>query len=331
MIVNNEGPEVEEVRVPAAVGGTQKRIRILSLTGGGYRGLFTATVLAHLEEEIHPRRLVDCFDVLAGTSIGGLVASGLSIGVPAKDLAQTIAKHGPQVFPRKVAAGARKAVGTLYDAKPLRKAIDACLGDWADKPIKLVPVGLVVTAINWVKGGPVVFRSGPLGAVGASKESLRDVCLATSAAPTFFPAHEVSGAPMIDGGLVANNPDGVAVLEALRRWPAGLDHIEMLSIGTAGVGTGGMTGAVPTSGMGWMSVIVPFMISAQERLAAEQAAMLLGTRYMRINHNPQQGQAALAEMSVVDSSMTSTLQALAKNAVEEALNHDRVRLQQLLS
>lgn len=307
------------------------RLRILSLTGGGYRGFFTATVLAILEQRIAPRRLADCFDVFAGTSIGGLLACGLATGVSADVLSTTIRAYAPAIFPPKRFSKQRRALGTLYSAEPLREAVDACLGSWAGKPIRSVPKGLIVTAANWVRGGPMLYRSGSLGAILASDETLRDVCMATSAAPTYFPPHVVKGAPMLDGGLAANNPDSVVLLDVLRRSPLALPTLEMLSVGTAGVGSGGMAGDVHESGLGWMLPIVSFMFGTQERLAMEQAALLLGNRYLRINHIPQPGQQALSEMDVVDSSMTGTLEALAAEAVDQVLKNQLSQLNAMLT
>ena len=219
---------VESLRVPSVSGDPiSARLRILSLTGGGYRGLFTAAVVAKLEQRIAPARLCDRFDVFAGTSIGGLLACGLAIGVPAATLLSTLKEHGPKVFAPKTALGIRRLFATPYTAQPLAEAIRACLGVWADKPISDVERGLLVTAINWVEGAPVVFRNQALGAAGASRETLLDVCLATAAAPTFFPPHVIGKAPMIDGGLIANNPDCIALIETLKRWPEAMPRISI--------------------------------------------------------------------------------------------------------
>lgn len=311
---------------------TRAPLRILSLTGGGYRGLFTANVLAELERLIKPVPAMNqSFEVFAGTSIGGLIACALAVGRSATEIAETICRHGPSVFPHKRAAFARRMTfGPIYDSAALRRAIDDCLGTDADTPISEVKVGLAVCAVNWVTGKPEVFRSGALGAVLASHIALRDVCLATSAAPTYFKEHRLNGAPMLDGGLVANNPDALVLFEVLRRWPDRLEAIEMLSIGTAGVDSGGMAGDVPHAGAKWARRSVPLMISAQERLASDQVAQLLRQRYLRINHTPAQGQPSLSELDVVDTSMTATLQALGRGVAGEAFARHKGWLERIL-
>ena len=92
-----------------------------------------------------------------------------------------------------------------------------------------------------------------------------------------------------------------------------------------------MTGAVPSSAIGWSTAIIPLMISAQERLASEQVESLFAGRYLRINHDPPPGQRALSEMNVVDASMTHTLLALADGAVAAVVSRDASRLERLLS
>lgn len=302
----------------ASSGVSPPALRVLSLTGGGYRGLFTAEVLVQLEQQIAPRRLYDCFDVFVGTSVGGLIAAGLSVGIPSERIRDSILELGPTVFPVKRGKALRRACGPLFEATPIRRGVKACLGVWADRQMREVPKGLLICAIGWISGRPEIFRSSIFGDAYASAEKLIDVCLATSAAPTFFPAHTTALGPMLDGGLVVNNPDSLALLECMSRWPHRTNAIEMFSIGTAGTESGGMAGNVPSSGFRWSGVITEFMISAQERLAAQQVRDFLGPRYMRINHKPAIGQLALSEMSVVDNSMTQTLMSLAIAAVADA-------------
>lgn len=308
-------------------------VRILALTGGGYRGLFTAAVLDRLESSMQGRKIADTFDVFAGTSIGGLIACALATGVSAAAIRAAIQESGEKVFPPKLASTVRRIAGTpLYDAKALQQAVRGCLATAADMPIGNIEKGLVVTSISTVTGAPVLYRSSWFGTHAYQGTLLGDACMASSAAPTYFRAHH-SGpdqGPMVDGGLVANSPDLLALLEVLATRPTALPTIEMLSVGTAGVGSGGMAGDVPATGLGWALKAVPFMIAAQERLAITQAGALLPGRYLRINHEPEPGQRALSEMSTVDSSMTGTLTALAEHAVKVTLQRDATLLARIL-
>lgn len=309
------------LRVAAARPSAQTPpLRALSLTGGGYRGLFTAQVLVELGRlSRHTGPLNQAFSLFAGTSIGGLVACALAVGTPPRRVLDAIDGHGARVFPPKVARTARKTiVGSLFDADALKAAILDCLGPWAYRPIADVEVGLLVPAVNWTTGRTHLFMSRPLGARFASDTPLSDVCLATSAAPTYFEPHRIDDVPMLDGGLVANNPDILLLIEIARRWPQRLEAVEMLSIGTAGGEGGGMAADVPGSGLDWAPKIATFMIAAQERLASEQAQRLLGDRYLRINHVPSAGQKAFADMDVVDASMRATLLSVGAATAQQA-------------
>jgi predicted acylesterase/phospholipase RssA len=301
------------------------------LTGGGYRGLFTAKVLVELCRLAKAKGpLNKTFDVFAGTSIGGLLACALAVGVDPQRVLDAIDSHGSRVFPKKSARTARLTIfGSLYDAGALKAAIDSCLGAWAQRPIGDVKAGLLVPAVNWTTGRTELFMSRPMGARFTSKTTLADVCLATSAAPTFFEPHEIEGAPMLDGGLVANNPDGLLLMEVARRWPNALQHLEVLSIGTAGGDAGGMAANVPSSRVGWAPRIATFMIAAQERLASDQAERMLGRRYLRVNHAPSAGQQAFADMDIVDASMRDSLLTVGEATAKDAYRKHKASIDRL--
>jgi predicted acylesterase/phospholipase RssA len=295
--------------------------------GGGYRGLFTAIVLEHLEEELakrHPEReglrLRDCFDLIAGTSIGGLLACGLALGRPARSLRAAFEGKATAVFPKKRFKTLRQIGGSLYGNGPLAHAIDAMLGEDASSQLREVEHPLLVPCASWVDGKARLFRSAGVAGPDAPTTMLRDVCLATSAAPTYFPSYPLEGDVCLDGGLVANAPDVLAVTTALRLWQLPITEVHVLSIGTAGVDGGSMAGTVPRSGAEWIkgARIINFMMAAQERLAVDTCGALLGSRYQRINHSPGPEQKALADLDVVDASMTGSLKVLASASFERA-------------
>lgn len=272
-----------------ALTGVHRPLKILSLTGGGYRGLFSAQVLVELCNRAHrPGRLDASFDVFGGTSIGGLMACALAVGVPPRRVLDTIDAHGPLVFVPKRQRTLRRAVfGALYDTDNLARAIDDCLGRAARTKMKNIATGLVVPAVDWAQGTVQLFLSGAFGKAHASDTTLRDVCLATAAAPTYFKPHLIDGAAMLDGGLAANNPDALILLEVARRWPDRLARAQMLSIGTAGAEPARLAPQADKSGLAWAPELALFMMTVQERMAAAQAQRLLGARrYLRVNHRP---------------------------------------------
>jgi predicted acylesterase/phospholipase RssA len=314
-----------ELRLPKVQGRAADNVRptrILSLTGGGYRGLFTSGVLVELgrlarEEGPLDRR----FDVFGGTSIGGLMACALATGVPPRRVVEAIEAHGPRIFTPRFGDRAKRLVaGPIYDPAGLRLAIDECLGPNAETAIGDVDVAIVVPAVDWESGVARIFTSKPLGAAHARATSLRDVCLATSAAPTYFPAHEIEGSSLLDGGLTANNPDTLILLEVARRWPdLSWSKVEMLSIGTAGADAPRAAGEANKSLIGWSGQIVDYILAVQERTASLQASALLGPeRYLRVNHVPPTGDDVFARLDLADDRSRRTLGAAAKTVAARA-------------
>ena len=318
---------VAPLRTPRPRANTAKTIaalRVLSLTGGGYRGLFSAQVLVALCDLARQQgRLDRKIHVFTGTSIGGLMACALSVGVPPRRVLDAIDAYGPVIFPPKSQRSFRRVMfGTLYDPGNLAKAVDACLGKAnARTSLKDIRTGLIVPAVDWVDGKTRIFMSAFLGKAHASPATLRDVCLATSAAPTFFPPHIVDGAPMLDGGLAANNPDVLALMEIARRWPNRLARVEMLSIGTAGADPERLPRHADMSGARWAPRIANFMMTVQERTAAFQAGSLLKKNYLRLNHVPTSRHPAFDNMDIARADTREKLLeagiATAKNAYRE--------------
>ncbi len=303
--------------------------RLLCLSGGGYRGLFSAIVLEHIEAQLQRlghNRLRDYFDLISGTSIGGLLACGIAAGVSAQRLREALEEDGGTVFPKRSFSKARQMMGSLYSADALKNVISKCLAADAKSTLQQVSAPLLVPAVSWITGEVVLYKSRGLAGNSAPDISLLDVCLATSAAPTYFPPHQLKKAGgqvsdvLVDGGLVANAPDLAALTAAIKRWPLPLDRFEVLSIGTAGSAAGGVAATVPSSGAAWASraMIVTLVLSAQERHAVANCKTLLGDRYFRIDQQPSQGQLELQAMDRVDASTTATLRKLAEHAVEVA-------------
>jgi len=309
--------------------------RLLCLSGGGYRGLFTAIVLEHIEAQLQltgTQRLREHFDLVAGTSIGGLLACGIAAGIAARRLRETLEDDGGTVFPERSWATARQMMGPLYSAATLAAVVRKALGSAATQTLQQIDVPLLVPAVSWISGEVVTFESKGLAGTRAPATTLLDVCLATSAAPTYFPAHALDSDVLVDGGLVANAPDLCALLAAQARWRLPFASYEMLSIGTAGSPAGGVAGRVPQSGARWArgAQIVKLVLAAQERLAVTQCERLLQSGFFRIDQQPAQGQLELQAMDQVDASTTTTLRKLASDALAVARKHPPAWASQLI-
>ena len=314
--------------------------QILCLSGGGYRGLYTALVLEAPEQRAG-RRLADVFDVLAGTSIGALIAAALALRLPAADIRSEIETRGPAIFDRRLRLGTvrlplrrpfRGLLAARYSQKPLREAIDAIFGSSADQPLSRVATPLVVSAVDARTGSPQLLLSAGLAGKRASELPLRDALLATSAAPTYFPPHRFRDRVLVDGGLVANAPDLVAVTETVRNLGCDLQQVRALSVGTAGA----PREAPPTSAapglVGWLvrHGLVQPTLSAQERLAVDQCAVLLGDRYLRLDHAPAVGEPRLG-LEDADAASADALERAAATTIASFSGSNRAAVRRFLA
>lgn len=211
-----------------------KTIKVLSLDGGGIRGAFIASFLAELEAQLDGD-IWEYFDLVAGTSTGGIIALALALGMPAAEIRLFYERQGAEIFGQSQKHFAGPWLAPKYSAEALSKALTIAFGE---KRIGDARTRLVVPAVNLITGRPTAFKTPHLS--NASSRDHRytavDVALATTAAPTYFKAAAVNqeGA-YCDGGLWANNPALVAYVEAQRiAHEQGITQmpISMLSVGT---------------------------------------------------------------------------------------------------
>jgi len=221
-----------------AVTNTKKR-RILSIDGGGILGTFPAAFLAQLERHL-PHPIGSYFDLIAGTSTGGIIAIGLAMGLPAAQLLKFYDERAPEIFGQNnhplVNAllnrlrGLRSLYRPKYDSETLRTVLEAAL---PDKRIGDAKTRLIVPAWNPVAQSVYIYKTAHHARLKNDyKASAVDAALATSAAPTYFRRHIAQhDVGLIDGGVWANNPTAIAVVEAitLLGWPH--ESLHVLSLG----------------------------------------------------------------------------------------------------
>lgn len=188
---------------------SSESFQILALSGGGYRGLYTATILAELERELGGP-IARHFDLIAGTSIGGILALAIANEIPASSLVDMFVKKGSDIFKPRTRFPLFKSSFSSDELKKVISATDLLgerlLGDC------LHPV--IIPAINYSTGKPVLFKT-------PHNENFRldhlhkmvDIGLATSAAPTYFPRHFFQHNQYVDGGLFANAPGLLPLLK----------------------------------------------------------------------------------------------------------------------
>lgn len=254
----------------------KKPFKILAIDGGGIKGLYSATVLARLEEK-SGRKSGDCFDMICGTSTGGIIALGIASGKPAEELASLYSNHGKKIFPtsnyrfiRFFLSKYRTLRQTLfwgkYSAKALKKQL---LETFNDKKLGDLNNLVCIPSFNLTSGMPRIFKyPHKEGKYFMDKEiPLVDAALATSAAPSYLPIHEYNDTMYADGGVWANNPSMCGLLEALKFFVGEgkeFSHVELLSIASISQAGGWSAKSRKNrSFIGWKSKLIQTCMDGQ--------------------------------------------------------------------
>lgn len=220
----------------------KKVFKILSIDGGGIKGLYSSTILEILEERYNCKAY-ECFDMLCGTSTGGLIALALSAGKSAKEISTMYMNHGKAIFPQKWSKSIKQIFwGGKYTNKFLKDHLQSFFGDLTlDESNNL----LCIPSFNYTDSTPCVFKHDHLegGLARDKRKKYVEVALATSAAPTYFPICEIGSEKKqyIDGGVWANNPSLVGLIEALCYFVGKekeYDAIQLLSISSLETSSG---------------------------------------------------------------------------------------------
>ncbi|MFC3203506.1 CBASS cGAMP-activated phospholipase [Alteromonas oceani] len=219
----------------------EQQFNILSLSGGGIRGVFTASVLAQLESYIIEEKgltgtvaeeysIAQHFDMICGTSIGGIIALSLASGLTAREVAQTMLTHRLTIFPKKMSW--LRLFHPLYKAQSLKAVLDTL---FQTKRIGELEKYVLVPAISLTNGQIRAFKTPHHPHLRTDyKLSLVDVALATSAAPTYFPVHQIESERFVDGGLAANSPVLMGLMEAKYYLGLPLSDVYVMQVGTMG-------------------------------------------------------------------------------------------------
>lgn len=243
--------------------------KILAIDGGGIRGLYSAKMLEVFEERFDTS-VAKHFDMVCGTSTGGLIALAVATRHPAKEITSFYKKHGPKIFPalgRWVGLG-KQLLGGKYSDKALREALEQFFGNTCIGDSECL---LCVPSYSVTKARPFIFKfDHPEGNLRRdNKRRCVDVALATSAAQTYFPMVEVDGQQLVDGGACANNPALVGLMEALCYF-VGEDKpfgsVEILSIETVSVPVGAKhKSSLARGALQWRGELVSCFMEGQAR------------------------------------------------------------------
>lgn len=285
--------------------------RILSLDGGGIRGVFVTACLARLERQLN-QPVARYFDLIAGTSSGGFIAALLGFGYSAAEVHGFFKGYGPRIFERRTRRSPAQGIitklidpylrriglefewlhGSRYKPDTLAWALKELFGE---RRLGASKSRLVIPAVDLAAGRVVVFKTPHRpGLVRDRKLFARDVVLAACAAPTYFPHVTLArGTAYTDGALWANNPGIVAYGEAMRIRehcrrrgidpPFAESDVRVLSIGTGKKREFARPRPSDTGLKWWAPRIVDVMGNAQSEGINFQMRYLLGHRYTRID------------------------------------------------
>ena len=244
------------------------------MDGGGAKGVFTAGVLAALENlTTCPKGIGSHFDMIAGTSVGGIIALALGAGLTGREIKEQINNGVKNVFATKQRRGFRCAM-PKYSRRALTTLIEEILGDHTLNDSNRM---LCIPSVEGEYGEPCIFKTCHHPDFRKDwKEKMVNVALATSAAPTYYPAWADEKYSYVDGGICANDPIMAALVDALTCFKIKRKEIKILSIGcatrketvTASMRRGGM--------LTWGTKVPNLFLQIASQQAQGQAGLLLG-------------------------------------------------------
>ena len=284
---------------------------ILAVDGGGTRGIYAAQILARVEEALG-QTVKDCFDLLAGTSTGSIIAGAAAAGIPLGEVVDLFERESPRIFgkarfPSRISVFLRSRYSQATLEKVLQEYLPQnVLRDISTGPRKgaaRIPApkrppghidseggkSLLITSADISTGGVHVFKSRYLGDLGEPYERdgdvlLREAILASCAAPTYFDPKAVGPYLLTDGGLWANNPSIIALTEAISKFKKGVEEVRIFSIGT------GHTTTMYTKRGSWGLLtgwggnkLVSYTLGLQSQASTNMAKLILGDRYLRLD------------------------------------------------
>jgi patatin-like phospholipase/acyl hydrolase len=264
-------------------------VKVLSIDGGGIRGLIPALVLAEIESRTG-RRIAELVDMIAGTSTGGILACALGkpAPLPAAEIASLYIEEGPKIFDRSLLKQITSLGGYLderYSDKGLVNALERYLGD---TQMTAATLPLLLTAYDTEARAIHLLRSEG----EHSGASMVDAAHATSAAPTYFEPVRLDGACLIDGGVFATNPALVAYAEVRGK----LDFLLSL-------GTGEHTRPLPYETvrdwgkLEWAEPIIDVVFDGGADAVDLQLSKLAGDAYLRLQTRLDEASDALDDAS----------------------------------
>jgi len=276
------------------------RFQILSLDGGGIKGLFSAAFLAKLEDDLDIQ-VIEHFDLIVGTSTGGIIGLGLGLGLTPKQLVEFYFDKGPKIFKQiPLWSKVRNLLFAKYSAKDIENIFqyNDCFGN---KLLGESKKRLVIPTYNIDSNEVYIFKTAHHKNFKRDyKEPAWKIARATSAAPSFFPiSANIDNIRLIDGGVWANNPSMVGLFEAIAVLKIPIDDIRILSIGTTEELKSSLRVLNDFGGLlFWAKNIIGLVMQAQSVSISSQLKLLLKDNFVRINPKVPEGLFGLDKMNL---------------------------------
>ena len=256
---------------------------ILALDGGGTRGVYSAQILACIENW-YGSPVRECFDLIAGTSTGSIIAGAAAAGIPMSRVVKLFEKESPRIFQRRRLGSFQ--IRSKYSRQSLEQVIRSYVSDLT---LGEVSTPLMIMGSNISTGVVHVFKSRYLKDLGQPyvRDANVDFCdaiLASCAAPTYFDPVSVGDFLLADGGLWANNPSIMALAEAVSKFGRSVEQVRILSIGTGH--SVNLYSRRRRWGLitGWgREKLVSYVLRLQSDASVNMAKLLLADRYLRMD------------------------------------------------
>ncbi|HCC07512.1 MAG TPA: patatin [Clostridiales bacterium] len=211
------------------------KINILSIDGGGIRGIIPAMILDYIYKKTNVSAH-KMFEYIAGTSTGGIIALGLTKPdekgenkYTPDDMANLYEKEGERIFQkRKYFSGLLELVEEKYNIKALKDVMDYYFGKTY---LSQALTNVIIPSYDIKNGEPYFFKTSKAKEERKRDFLMSDICCATAAAPTYFEPYPLNGRVFIDGGIFANNPSMCAMAEVWKSNPK-TKEVLLVSIGT---------------------------------------------------------------------------------------------------
>ena len=262
--------------------------KILAIDGGGIKGVYAASVLAEIER-LSGASICDYFDMLAGTSTGAIIAAALSLKIPAQDILKLYLNKGKEIFPKEH----WKLFRGKYRTEPLENELEKIFDD---KKMCDAGTRLVIPVYNLSTDAVQIFKTPHATDLRFDKDKkIYDVLLATTAAPVYFSPYKMRGGVYMDGGVGANNPSLIALVEGITRCGWKKEEIMILNIGS--ITSGKNTTGKEKMGLSNFLTIQQCFMNAENHYASNICNLIIGDRYIRLVETAKSGEVALDKVN----------------------------------